>query len=50
MAQEGGVQKLYEEVIMKSAATEVKAAYESAVEQYDEVSQWLGLGLGLGEG
>ena len=39
MAQEGGVQKLYEEVIMKSAATEVKAAYESAMEQFDEVKR-----------
>ena len=33
------MQKLYEEVIMKSAATEVKAAYESAMEQFDEVKR-----------
>ena len=39
MAQEGSVQKLYEEVIMKSAATEVKAAYESAMEHFDEVKR-----------
>eukprot|EP00622_Pseudochattonella_farcimen_P003465 FR738650.1.p1 GENE.FR738650.1~~FR738650.1.p1 ORF type:complete len:301 (+),score=55.60 FR738650.1:17-919(+) len=39
MASEGGVKQLYEQVITKSAATGVKAAYDQAVEQYDQVKR-----------
>lgn len=39
MQQEGGVQRFYEQVILKTAATEVKDAYDRAVERLDEVKQ-----------